>query len=253
LFCFLFYLLTIWPVLHLLQMNDSLIYDRFMYLPSIGLYILLAHGLAVSLERIPRPWPMVVLGVFLGWLVFLMAASHRQTRVWNNSATLWDHVIRHYPKAYAAYNNMGFYLEQQGRFDEAMLYYMRMIEVNPKYAEGYFRLGNILALRFDRNGALRYYSKAIEYNPKHYVAYNNRGNQYLIARMYDRALADYTRSIDINDKYVSSYVNRGMCYFAQNNYELALRDFQKVLQLDPHHAHVAEKVQYINGLMSHER
>jgi len=252
-FCFLFTLLTIWPALHLFEMNDSIIYDRFMYLPSIGMFVLIAHGLKKACAQPRKAVRWGVSGLFILWMVFLIGASHRQTRVWNNSATLWDNVITFYPRSTTAYNNMGVYMEQQGRFDEAMYYYMRLIEADPHLAEGYFKLGNILALKFDRLGALRYYSKAIEYNPKHYVAYNNRGNQYLIAEMYDRALADYTKSLEINDAYVSSYVNRGMCYFAQGNYELALFDFQKVLQLDPQHVRASEKVQYINSLRNNER
>ncbi|HLF18465.1 MAG TPA: tetratricopeptide repeat protein [Candidatus Omnitrophota bacterium] len=244
-FCFLFYAFTIWPVLHLFQMNDSIIYERFMYLPSLGFFILIAYALQRGMQKNIYWLKGLIIFIFIIWLGALVRLSHQQTRIWQNSGCLWSNVIRFFPNAYLAYNNMGVYLEEQHRFDEAMVYFMKMIEVQPDLADGYFKLANILALKFDRTGSIRYYSKAIEHNPQHFEAYNNRANQYLMSGMYDLALKDYTKALESNDSYANAYVNRGMCYYAMKNYPKALEDFKKVLSLEPRNQSAQDKINEI--------
>jgi antitoxin component YwqK of YwqJK toxin-antitoxin module len=59
--------------------------------------------------------------------------------------------------------------------DEAIAFYTKAIDINPKIAELYFNRGATKSRKFDMDGAIADYDKAIELNPEYKEAYANRG------------------------------------------------------------------------------
>lgn len=100
-----------------------------------------------------------------------------------------------------------------------------------------------LGLKEYKNGnykqAIEYFSKAIEYNPKDASLYNNRGLAYYNLQQYDKAIADYTKAIEIRPDFADAYYNRGLAYFKKgSSYNLeprrkAISDFTKAIELRP--------------------
>ena len=54
-----------------------------------------------------------------------------QVAVWQNSNTLWTHVITHQPQHYLGYQNRAHYEEQEGQLNYALSVYSSAIERHP--------------------------------------------------------------------------------------------------------------------------
>ncbi len=80
--------------------------------------------------------------------------------------------------------------------------------------------------------ALMYFNKAIEMNPKFASAYNRRGTIYYLYREnHDKAIQDFTKAIEIDPKYASAYVWRGGCYSEKGDYNKAIKDYATALRV----------------------
>ncbi|TAE49148.1 MAG: tetratricopeptide repeat protein [Cytophagales bacterium] len=67
------------------------------------------------------------------------------------------------------------FAQQLSTEKEAMQYYNKAIELNPKDANTYVNRGNFKSDLGDSQGAMQDFNKAIELNPKNAGAYYNRG------------------------------------------------------------------------------
>ena len=81
--------------------------------------------------------------------------------------------------------------------------------------------GNSFLKKGQFDQAIAYFNRAIEINPRYDTAYNNRGFVYYIKGQYDKAIADCTKVIEINPKYALAYKNRATAYFYKRQYEKA--------------------------------
>jgi len=77
--------------------------------------------------------------------------------------------------------------------------------------------------RFDE--AIEYQTKAIEINPSS-TNYNNRGSAYAAKGDYAQALADFTKAIELSPGNSTAYANRAIAHYYLKEYDLAWRDSQ---------------------------
>ncbi len=101
-------------------------------------------------------------------------------------------------------------------------------------ADAYYNIGiaiQYLEAKYDE--AILYCSKAIELNPSHLDAYVCRGEIYVAKGQIDKGIRDYTKAIKIDWKYVDAYKFRGRAYFEKEEYNKAVKDFSKALGLVP--------------------
>ncbi|HKE11444.1 MAG TPA: hypothetical protein VKE73_07720 [Myxococcota bacterium] len=88
----LWFLGTLVPMIGVVQVGGQAYADRYTYLPSIGLGFAVSLGLAelARTARLPRPAP--ALGA-VGLIAALGIATWRQTQVWRDSVTLFEHTV----------------------------------------------------------------------------------------------------------------------------------------------------------------
>jgi tetratricopeptide (TPR) repeat protein len=119
----LFYVLSLLPVLGLLQFGDQIAADRYSYLPCLGWALL--FGAAV-LGAGPRGRALAA-----AWLIALAVLGWRQTLVWRDSVSLWTHALAVDPDIVMAHNNLGVELANHGRPDEALTHFEAALKLHP--------------------------------------------------------------------------------------------------------------------------
>jgi tetratricopeptide (TPR) repeat protein len=128
--------------------------DRYGYLQGVLWAVLLAAALW-TLRANPRLFVATVLcGVALA--VFWAGLSMRQTRVWQNSVTLFKHVIRELgdnPYRSDIQWRLGVVLAGQQKTEEAVRQFQASLRVQPS-PEAYLAFGELLEKNGDRAGAL---------------------------------------------------------------------------------------------------
>lgn len=204
-----YYVITILPVTGLFQAGSQAYADRYAYLPSLGIFLLLGVGLS-SIWRKFSNAKIPVIGVIAVLIVLLGVLTSRQMRIWKDSITLWDYEIN--------------FLEMTGDNDQPAIinnrYKVVSMKVLPYYnrAEAHLRAGNFTK-------AIDDYNKIIGFNKYELDALMNRSRALMKLGRYERAIDDLNEAVKIAPENPDIYQNRAMLYAVLGEKENALRDF----------------------------
>jgi tetratricopeptide (TPR) repeat protein len=233
-----YYVMTLLPVLGIVQVGLQSMADRYMYLPSLGPFIIMGLMAAWVRERINNLERRNLIAGFLAVaasiLVFtsLSYLSFRQIGIWKNSIIFWNYIIEKEPeRVLFAYLNRGVAFENKGELNKAIEDYEKVIDIDPLYFEAYNNLGVLYGQNglFDR--AIEYFNKSIGIDPAYVDAYVNRGIAYAVSGRYDSALKDFDKAVLLDQNSAEAYFNRGSLYLKTGNRERAASDFRKACDL----------------------
>ncbi|VAW19318.1 hypothetical protein MNBD_BACTEROID05-725 [hydrothermal vent metagenome] len=226
LFGIFFYLLTISIALQVINVGEAYQADRFMYLPSIGVFWALFYLLKRFFEFKG------------GWIVFVLIIgtfsllTYQRNKVWNNSFRLWSDVIEKYPQMYLPYNNRGLARIENQQYDQAILDFDKAIERKGDYVEAYNNRGILYANKGAISFALMDFNQSIKLRPT-VSAFANRANILRGKEKFQQALNDYGKALLLNPNSKEVYNNRGVLFYKQGRFTQAIADFDKALQIDP--------------------
>jgi tetratricopeptide (TPR) repeat protein len=229
------YLGTLVPVIGLVQVGKQAMADRYTYLPSIGIAMILAWLIPFLFQRtgLRKKLLFSTATAVLCMLVFL---TWMQCGYWKDSVTLFHHTLRVTKDNYLAHNNFGVALSTQGITKEAIYHYNKAILIKPDYAEAYYNRGIDYNSLGHYQRAIEDYSKAIRMKPNFAATYYNRGIAYAYLGANQMAIEDYDKSINIKPDYAEAYNNRGNVYAKLGQYERATEDYNKAIQINPKYA-----------------
>lgn len=226
---FLVFLIGFLPVSGLIQFTFqkwSTVADRYIYLSMSGT----ALAFAYVLSRVRRK---VVWILSAGLIVFWGGWSHtKQTPVWRDSLTLWNHCLQVTPMEAKAYINRGNVFKNMKEYHRAIGDYDKGIEIDPQSEEGYFNRGLVLAQLREFSKAISDYNKAIEIDPRDEDTYINRGNVFKDMKEYHRAITDYDKALEINPQYAEAFYNKGVVFAQLKEYRKAIRTFSKAIEIN---------------------
>jgi len=222
----LWYAITILPVIGIIQIGDFAMADRYIYLPSIGISIMLAWGIPLLFpnENISKK---VLFPVGIAAIVILAILTWQQCGYWKNSITLFRHALQVTKDNYVAHINLGLALFPEGKVEEAIYHYNRAINIAPDYSGAYNNRGGAYMILGQYQHAIEDYNETIRLKPDLASAYYNRGFVYSTLGKYQRAVEDYNEAIRLQPYYALFYNNRGAAYLKQGNKEQGCRDAQK--------------------------
>lgn len=190
------YLGTLVPVIGLIQVGSQAIADRYTYLPSIGIVIMLVWGIPLLFPR-EKIRKKILFPAVIAYLVFLAVLTWEQCGYWKNDIKLFSHAVQVTKNNYLAYKIIGHALLAEEKFGEAIYYYTEAIRIIPVYVE----------------------------------AYDKRGFAYYMLGKFQLAIEDYNEAIRLQPDYANPYIHRGLAYFTQGNNKLGCSDAQKACEL----------------------
>jgi tetratricopeptide (TPR) repeat protein len=208
-----YYIVTLLPVLGIIKVGDQAAADRYTYLPSISVFLLVGVGAAWLWKKIDHARVKIlcrvvfllcvcVMGYFLSYLTI------RQIRMWQDSESVWNSVITLFPdRVPVAYNNLGRAYLSKKMVDEAIAEFKKALTISPHYLDGHYNL----SLAYDRKGmldeAIAENLKAIAINPNDAEAHNNLGVIYEKKGMHEKAITEYRKAIAINPRLKQAHLN----------------------------------------------
>ncbi len=224
--------MTLLPVLGIIQVGAHGRADRYTYVPLIGVFIMLAWGAAVVLDR----WPMSKRTV--GWVaVLILAACAVRTRVqlghWRNNETVFRHAMTVTDNNELAYINYGDNLLRQGFAVDAAKYFQKTLEINPKSVHAHFNLGGVLAQLGQLDEAARHYDEAIRIKPGLVAMLETQGDKYAGNKQYTEAMACYEAVLRAKPEQWKAHFALGNTLAALGKIDEAVAQYREALRYRP--------------------
>jgi protein O-mannosyl-transferase len=232
------FLLNVLPVSGLVPfgyMGHSFVSDHFVYLPMVGAALFISHETHALFSRIGTR--TVVSNLILGFLVACVAVwavlAHRQTRVWQDGASLWSYTLKMNDKAVAAYNNFGRYQMTRGNLAEALELLRKASQLAPNFDAPYTNMGHVYRAMGDDEKALEMFNKAISINrnavyPRLIKAgiMKQEGKLDEAIAYLEKCVAKFPRSAEFRNEL-------GIDYHQAGRDDEALKEFDAALKLSP--------------------
>jgi len=163
LFGWTWFLASVSPTLGFVQVGWQAMADRYTYLPSIGLAVIIVWGSSdLLLPRVPRK-ALAVGAVFC--LLLLSALTIRQIGFWRDSLTLWQHALAATRNNVTAELNLGGELLKAHRAEEALVHLARASQLAPNDPGPEFSLGAAYASLGRYADSQRAYEEALRLSP----------------------------------------------------------------------------------------
>lgn len=229
------YLGTLVPVIGLVQVGKQAMADRYTYLPSIGIAMILAWLIPFLFQRTGLR-KKLLFSIAMAILCMLSFLTWMQCGYWKDSVTLFNHALRVTRNNYLAYNNLGVALSEEGIIKEAIDYYNEAIRIKPDYVEAYYNRGTSYNKLGEYQRSIEDFNISIHIKPDYTEAYYNRGIAYASLGNSQRAIQDYDKAIRIKPDYAEPYNNRGNVYANLGHYQKAIEDYNKAIRIKPDYA-----------------
>ncbi|MHC4397420.1 MAG: tetratricopeptide repeat protein [Planctomycetota bacterium] len=193
------YLGTLVPVIGFVKIGLQAMADRYTYIPSIGIFIMLAWGAAELLPKWRYRRTTFTIAATVA-LAGMLLCTRMQLRHWRNSETLFKHAINVTQNNFTMHYNYGKVLADRGRFEDAVVHF----------------------------------NKALQINPQDYDARNNKGLALLDLKKYGEAMACFEEALEFRPGHYKTILNMGMVMARQGRLNEAVKRFKTVLQIKPH-------------------
>jgi protein O-mannosyl-transferase len=224
------YLGTLIPVIGLVQVGDQAMADRYTYLPSIGIAIMLAWGIPLlfSQENL-RKKILFPAGIVV--LVILTVLTWKQCGYWKNSIILFNHTLEVTKDNYQTYNLRGGAYNNISQYQRAIEDYNEAIRLKPYSAIFYTNRGVAYENLGQHERALDDFNLTIRLKQDYADAYYYRGIVYTKLQQYQRAIGEFNQAISLKPDDADAYGNRGIAYGMLGNNNLGCRNVRKACEL----------------------
>lgn len=235
-FGWLFYVISMLPVIGFIQVGRQSYADHFLYLPQAGIFILIAWGGAEFLGRMNRG---AILKAAVGAAILIAAAvlTWQNLPYWKNSYTVFARAeALEGTSDFVIENNLAQGLVEFGKHREAIPHYQRAIELTPKDPLPRYNLAGNLAYTGDLTGAIEQYRAALTCSPDPGLAeriLHNLAATYEKTGDLDKAGIAYSAALELNPNGSNSLFGRARVYYAQKRYREAGEDFARAAAIRP--------------------
>ena len=229
LFCVGWFLITWSPVSNIIPIS-TVIADRYLYLPAVGLFL----GLGLLLRRwkaLPALGGVVILALCVGTV--------QRNKVWSSSIALWTDCIEKSPANYLAHNSLGRAWREEKEFDKAIACFREAVRVNPDYHLAHHGLADVLLNEKGQGAeALPHFEIYLKKKQDNALAWMNVGIIHGQTGDLDKAAEYFQKAVEVDPQSAMVQHNIGVLYTLTEREEEAVMHFRKAIELETESAQV---------------
>ena len=120
---------------------------------------------------------------------------------------LSNELLDNFPKSILLQNIQGVVHTELKNYKLAKDLFIKVINLNPKYTDGYYNLAYIFSKLDQEDKAIENYIKVIKLDSNYFKAHNNLGNIYRKKGLNKKAIECYLSTLEINSNYKVAYYN----------------------------------------------
>ncbi len=228
----LWFLGTLVPVIGLVQVGGQAMADRYTYVPSVGLALIVAWSLPFPRWRGMTAAAAVSVAA-VAVVALLGVATARQVDRWSSEIELFDHTLSVTGRNWLAENIVGVNLERRGDDPGALIHYRRALEIRPHSPEALNNLGALLFRNGEAAAGLSYLAEAVRQGPRDPVAARNLGASLCAVGRLAEGYPFLTRAVALAPADPTARYNLGLALLELGRERDALAEFEAAARLNP--------------------
>jgi tetratricopeptide (TPR) repeat protein len=244
------YLVSLLPVIGIVQTGGQAMADRYTYIPLIGIFIAIAWGGAEFATRW-RPGgrslaPAAVAAASIA-LVLCAAAAQRAVQPWRGSIPLYENALSVNPRNNLIRLNLGSALVERGYTEKGMAQFRTALEVNPNYVGAHYNLGLVLASRGRYNEAVAHYTEMLRIRPGQAIAHNGLGKALRAQGLDEQASHHFLRAIESGLESTQTHYDLANLLRQSGDLPGAIQHYRRTLEIDPDHGGAKRALESLRG------
>jgi Tfp pilus assembly protein PilF len=241
----LWFLISLVPVIGLVQVGKESMADRYTYIPSIGIFMIIAWGFLGRLDTgAPARNPITFSVASFALVACLLTTSHQLT-YWKNSVTLWTHSITVNKDNAIAHCNLGAVLFAQGKISDAIEQEQISLKINPDDPEAENNLGWFLGQQGNWDEAIPHFRAAADSRIQRDKFYLNLGLAYLHTGKPDAAVPQIRRFLSFHPDLPFAHACLADALIQGHHFEEAIRQLRIVLQFTPNNFRALQELSWL--------
>jgi len=224
---------TLVPVIGLVQVGEAAMADRYAYIPLIGIFVMIAFGVADwAEEKRFGFWPAVPAAAVL---VALALTTHRQIGYWDSNYDLWSHTLGVTENNFVAEDNLGGALILQDKEEEAHAHFEVAARINPRDPMSRSNLGIYFQNHKEMREAITEYEAAIDLTSDPGMLAQTCANLGAAQRALgedEAAQKNFEESLRLNPYQFNAWLGLGLLAQKQGKLEEAISDLSRSVELE---------------------
>jgi tetratricopeptide (TPR) repeat protein len=231
-FGWIWYVVTLLPVIGIIQVGNQAQADRYTYVPLIGIFIVLAWG-AYDLSG-GWSYQKPLLGIAsAAAIITCLCFTYEQIGYWKDSETLSWHALSVTQNNEVALNLMGIAESKRGRIDDAIAYWEQAVALAPRYAHAQANLGAALFKKGRLDESIQHTQEAIRAKPDFAGAYLNLGAALGAKGRVDEAIVELKEAVKLSPGNPQAHYNLGFALASKGLFDDAIAQYQEAARLAP--------------------
>jgi protein O-mannosyl-transferase len=226
------------PVIGLVQVGGQALADRYVYLPLLGVLVIIVGGAREICFKYQVPERAIP---FFAAFLFLLCAvrARSQVSVWRDDQSLFEHALAVTKNNYVADLDLGYWYSKNGRPDRALAYYNEARHMAPDDPTALYDVGNAFAKLGHWEEAIQAYRHALEITPNQPDIMDNLGFALAQNKQLPEAIPYFEAVLKLEPNSPNAHNNLATALFVQGNYREAEKEFSAALQLSPDNPRIA--------------
>jgi len=220
------------PVIGLVQVGEQSMADRYSYLPSVGIFIIVTFGGLALAERFAFVKKFLAPAAIL-ILVGCVVATEIELQNWRTDETLFSHAVAVTENNEIAHLNLGVVYEKQGRTTEAMQEYRTALKIYPRRAHTHNNIADLLDAAGQPEAARTEYEAAIALDPNAPEAHLNYGILLVELNRFDEATEQFKLAATLEPTDARPHYQMGKMLLKRGDDTAAIGELRLALQNDP--------------------
>ena len=184
------YIVTLLPVIGLIQIGQHSSADRYTYIPLVGIFMIISWGLPDMIKT--RCNGDVILTCLGGLcLAGMIVSTSLQLRYWRNNYTLYTHTLAVTEQNWVIHNNLGIVYLNEGNVALAIQQFKKALSAKPSYTYAHMNLGAAYQALNQLDAAQDAYTLALQFDPDNPNIHFALGNISLLRGDISKAQAAY--------------------------------------------------------------
>ncbi len=228
----LWYLGTMVPVIGLVQVSNQALADRYTYIPTMGLFIMLAWGLADFCAGLRDR--VALAGVLTGGVLALfLVLTIQQVQHWRDSEALWRHALEVSGSSASAHEGLGLALARKGKLEEAVKHLDASSRLDPNVARVQGNLGMALAQLGELDAASVCLERAVQLEPDSAKSRLHLGQVREQQGRYEEAVREFKAALRIDSNSTEARLGLAGALAGQGAFDQAREVYETLLRADP--------------------